>query len=78
MASVEQVEAWASEAADALKAKVGEKGSVIVIVMEGDKGYTQSAWRGYAPMTLWALEVGGRVVKEGILPKSIDRQNPKT
>lgn len=77
MATSEQLEAWASEAANALELKIGEAAQVILMVMDakhlGSPYFIER--RGTKAVLVYLLEIGAKTIKEQLLPKStIQRQ----
>ena len=67
MATKEQLEVWASDAANALADKIGASAQVIVMTMDANGTFWMER-RGYAAAQLFLLEIGYKIAKEQILP----------
>lgn len=76
MASGEQLEAWAAEAANGLAEKIGPGAQVIVMV--ADLGTAASPYmierRGVPIGLVWLLQVGRRLLEELLLPRPTIRR----
>jgi hypothetical protein len=69
MATKEQLEVWAAEAANTLSDKIGVNAQVIVMTMDANGTFWMER-RGYAAAQLFLLETGYKIAKDQILPAS--------